>query len=533
MKHLTQIAKIASEINAFMDNGDFVTSALSKKASDLTNLYPHDPTVTGMARTLAGMQSRQELISKNEFVKLYNRFYTPNNQFVSSFKKELGIKDASDLAAEAAKKIEKEKQSIKENAAAPSRQKADTLLASALEKILEGGKKEFEGYTKKQEANAVDCVSQCLSDMIPEMKCKLSVDAGNRKVVVVRGDFNTPKGRSSIYIPVEILDNDECICLGVFVGTDGVDDLSKRALISSIKKSVGKPARYTGRLILSAIMSKSGEQSKKVSNLELFFIEKKYAAASPNFYSTDTFLDTERKFFDGKPFFQEETFLPRPKFAGEEKFSEKLGSRSVQAEMKFGKEKILEAQKEIYSQLTRMNQRPYSIKVQSHNPSSVSFTIALASNAAIEMIAEIKDNKVQVAPYFTHDEVKYAFTADSFAKVAASEMAPASRAVHSPLYAQRAEEVLQIIAKSAQEGDMKTAEDGLNVIAQKHPKFQSVAYETFRNALLPNVAPKCAKMVSRASSIYPICAHTGLPVKDTFVDADGLCRPLYRRTQGQ
>lgn len=526
MKYYSQLTKLASQFAPVMANKDYVTSQLAKKASDLALAHPEDSTASGIARVLGSMQKRQELISKQELTYLYEKFQTQNNKFASAFKTELGIKDQSDLLAEAAAKAEKTKKEISEKEKAPAPYKPNNLLVSALERMLDG-KKEYAGYTKKQEANAISCVEACFAEVIPDTKFKAFVDAGNKDIIVTRVEFNTPKGKSFLYVPVEVLENSECICLNQFVDSEGVQDLTKKTLLSAIKKSVGKPAKYTGKLILSAITSKSQAKDKKVSSIEMFFIDKKAKAETPSYYSTDTYLDKS-----GRSFFPKERFLPVPKFAEQDTFAEKLSSKSGQAEYKFGKQKILEAQKAIHHELTVIGQHPYSIKIDQHDAKGITFDVALASKAAIKMVAKIAD-QVELEPYFIFDNTKYAFSNDSFDHVAAIGMDSTAQAIHSPMYAETAEQVMQIIASATRNGELDIAEDGLNVIREKYPELYVAATHTFKNALVPDKAPKCKKIIRNASSIHPICSHTNLPVHKTYVDENGACRPLYRRSQGK
>jgi len=524
MRNIREITSLAQKVaSAFTNQKEYFTSQLAKKASDLALLYPQDSTTASIATVLNKKAAKEMYITSDDIKYIYSKFETQGNKFASAFKSELGIRDYSDVVKEAAEKKKKEEEIAKEVEAVESH-KPDATLVSALESLITK-KKVVKAPSAKVEAAAIACVKECMERELPEMKCSVDIDAHSSSVVIAKVKFNTPKGASYLYVPMEVIGGSHCVCIGSFLGNDGVQDLTKKELTAAIKKSVGKPNKYTGKLLISILDALSEKTDKKITQADMYYIKKKFATDNPTFTS-DAFIDQS-----GKSFFAEEKFLPQPKFAGSEKFSEKLSSVSAQAELQFSKAKIVEAQLAVNKSLVEVGQRPSSIKVAGYNREGIEFSVALASGQVIDINVDLQ-NKPLVAPQFKCAHTKWAWTRDSFDKIASKSVDPVSIATHSPLFAQNAEDVIKIIASSVRDGDMKRAGEALGVIRARHPELSAVAFQTYTNALMPDTAPKCSRMIRRASSMYPICGHTGLPIKDTYIDESGSCRPLHRRTQG-
>ena len=104
MKSYAELARIAKQINSTINDPEYLTAFLAKKASDLVSEYPGDSTAKNMAVVLESLSNKNTLISRGQLSNLYNKFYTNNNKFALAFSSELGIKTEEDRQKEASDK---------------------------------------------------------------------------------------------------------------------------------------------------------------------------------------------------------------------------------------------------------------------------------------------------------------------------------------------------------------------------------------------------------------------------------------------
>jgi hypothetical protein len=652
MKSYAELARIAKQINSTINDPEYLTAFLAKKASDLVSEYPGDSTAKNMAVVLESLSNKNTLISRGQLSNLYNKFYTNNNKFALAFSSELGIKTEEDRQKEASDKRNAEDAMRKSASASIDQYKPNEMLAAAMESVL-SGRRTVPQFTDTQKKNALASIQEKLSILLPSVKFSLAADAGNQKIIVVRACASTANGQGTVFLPVEVLQNNECLPLDFFVGNDGVKDVTANHLVESLKDSIGKSLRYDGKIVLAGIMSKF-EKRANLNTVDLAFIKENFIQNNPVYASTDAFISQP-------PVEQVKRASLEHHFVKEEnEFTSKMMTKSAQAELKFGKDMILEAKKVAYNQLRKLGQTASSINVIGYDDSGINLSLSLAGKSVIETyvkLAESKNlceavadesfakgflnlikyliadnngddeggynpskanvlstfpkidinfhiiidsgdvraeitedngqdignarNKIydavvsackeliytskvngndcdfifnisndklskiasgksktiklaqpQVSNEFIHQGTKYPMESNSFRNIYNKEMSSYEKALHSPLLRTNANDIILEIIRCGKAGNHELAEQGLAVIKEKYADKYAMAIKSYQDSLLPQeVVASCNKQIQLKTSSHPLCGHTMLPLKDTYIDKDGHCRPNYRRNQ--
>ena len=531
MKSFAEIVKLASKITGSLNDAEYLTATLAKKASDLAVKHPGDSTTKHMAVVLDDISNKNPLITRSQLVSIYNRFHNSNNKFAEAFESELGVPSTEKLLEESSKKVTAKNNNGNLIKAASDVVKPYThneKLVEAMQAILT--KKEASPFTNTQKKNAIACVSDKLSQLLPESKLSFVAEAGNDNMIVVRACASTVNGQGSAFIPVEILPNNECLDMGLVIGNNGVNKISSRSVSESFSTSIGKDSKYDAKIILAGIMNKFDKRAS-LSSVDLAMVKDSFANLHPKFASNDQFIVEDK--VPTMSELVEKSKLGLDKvlngIKAQASFSEKMLTKSAQAEVKFGKDIILEAKKAVFNQLRKLGQSVSSINVLDYSNDGIDLSLALSGNAIIS--THIKcDNGIKVASDFTYANSKYPMSIDSFKEISNKEASSYERALHSPLLRSDADSIIQEIVRCGREGNYSLAEDGLAVIKEKFQDKYSLACKAYQDSMLPiTKVASCNKQLQLKTSMHPLCSHTMLPLKDTYVDADGNCRPNYRR----
>ena len=88
---IDKITKLAASLVKEADNQEkILVPSLAIKLAKAAEVYPHDPTIIGIATVISKYADRNTFISRGEMRDLYRKFYARNNKFTEIFEEELG-----------------------------------------------------------------------------------------------------------------------------------------------------------------------------------------------------------------------------------------------------------------------------------------------------------------------------------------------------------------------------------------------------------------------------------------------------------
>jgi hypothetical protein len=175
------------------DNERVATPILAAKLAKCVVTNPGDQTIGAMSRVISKMASNNTLfIRKSELKALYNKLYSRNTKFAELFQDEMGAVEALSGATtykrdEATEKVE-------------SYEVGDQVLVNALASVFDPSLP-VKTYSQILADKAKSSVASTLDawNLKPN---SLEVSAGNDKFLIIKADYETPKGITSFYVPV-------------------------------------------------------------------------------------------------------------------------------------------------------------------------------------------------------------------------------------------------------------------------------------------------------------------------------------------
>src|SRR5579885_1001406 len=324
---------VGSLAKSVEDNQRLATPILAAKLAKCVAAYPHDQTIGSMARVIDKMADNNTLfIRKADLKDLYKKLYSRGTKFGQLFQDELG-----EAPAEPSVTTMERDEATNVNPYTVG----DQVLANALQSAFDNHLP-VKMYSQPVADQAIKSVGTTLSawNLQPT---NLAVADGNDKFIVVQADYETPKGVTSFYVPVEVR-GAKIVEASVFMGNTGPQDLNHSTIKSYITTQAGSKLKVDGPSILG-VLTKAASEQREVSDAELAV----------------TRLNATRQ---GKAeFFQNQVVgqnvseaavkdVQLPKYDEFESFDKKFTTARGQAEWKFGADKVTVAREHIARELS-------------------------------------------------------------------------------------------------------------------------------------------------------------------------------------
>jgi hypothetical protein len=508
------IGSLAKNID---DNYKIATPILSVKLSKYAEAYPYDNTIGAMLRVIEKMADNNKLfIDRENFRKLYEKLYTNNTKFAELFHEELG--EVESLAKPILYKRDYDNSSIS------TYEGADPILANALDSVFDKNVA-LKMYSKNLAEQAKYSVNTTL-DTWNLKPTSLEVNDGNDKFLVLKANYETPKGITSFYIPVEITNN-KVEEASVFISNSGVQDLNNLNIKKYVMSNAGSKLGITGSNILSVLI-KAASEKREISNAELALIKLNASKKCKSDFFQNQIIGQQ---INEQPI--EEIKIPKSdEFVS---FEKQFTSNAGLAAFKFGNDKIKIARDNILRELISLGHSNPQIAISDHNHNTIFYSVSLdTGKVAFTVPVKINNGNINKPTIILCNGSVLDFNKDTINKLYVNnELDCKAAAVASPLFGLNASDLINNIREAVVEKNYVKAEDALNVLSNLgNEKAYAAGFQLFLNGISSkNVEAecKCEMIVQSSASKYPICGHTGLPLHKVYKDKEGNCRPLYRR----
>ena len=516
---LNDIKKSADVLFKLIEDGEKVALPFfAEKLARASENYPEDYTIGAMSGIVARMASSNKMfITRAEIKDLYKRLYARNTKFSELFSNELG--EIVRVAAPQIYNRENEDESLSIINKAYEKL-VDPALANALNSAFGNNVKTYTSVAA-DEAQTV-----CLNSFT---RCKLSakVDVANGRedVIICRASFETPKGKTLVLIPVEIVAN-RALLPTTFVGNDGPVDFTKANLENYIISNAGKKLSVNDGVLLTALANI--KDSNEISNVDIALTKlnaekeakadfsqgqvlfQKVASEAKNLVvKTPTYKDPEMQSFAD----QFETPLGMANFT--------FGTKAVDASKRF-----------LVNALNSFGLKNPQVSILDATDSSLTYAVSLSGGkVAFRVPVNAKENFLPNVIIsnggirdFSLNSIQDLFKLEATDNKAA--------AIASPLYSLKASELVDAVRISVAEQNYAQAEEALNVLAEVNDdKAYQTAFSIYSNSLagVKQAETKCNHIVKSSASTHSLCGHTGLPLHKVYQDKNGNCHPLYRK----
>jgi hypothetical protein len=521
------LLKLANSLAKFAEDSEKISLPIfTVKLVRAQEQYPEDYTIGMLSRVVGKMANSEKLfISRAEVKDLYEKFYSRNTKFASVFGEELGKIESQPEASKSSLIGEDHSTDIMQ---AAFDNVVDPVLANALNQAF-GGTKGAD-YTKTVAKHAESICQNRFKDL--GFTVKSEVVCGKENVLVCNVSFETPRGTSSILVPVETADNKVLYAPSMFIGNAGAEELNQHTVYSYLTTWAGDKLDVRAEEVLKASLIAKGNDHE-ISNVDLALTKLNASKESKADYLGPQILGTEVEVVNPNLILN----LPQVEDTEIEAIAKTFDSELGFASFKFGSKLIEQGHSLIQRQLNSCGATTHHIAVLSSNDESITYSVALNGGSVAFKVPLKIESKNALPPTillcngsiksFDKTSVAELLREEGFDRVAASSA--------SPLYGIKPSELVNIVKSAVAENNYIKAEDALNVLSNSDDeKAYEVALSAFTHGLTHQheeveETTKCAMIVNTNSSQFEICGHTGLPVHKVYQDKHGNCQPLYRR----
>ena len=516
---LEKIQQLISSITKTVEgNHKIATPVLASKLAKCLASYPHDQTMGAMSRVIEKMASNNTLfISRTDLKSLYQKLYSRNTKFAQLFGNELGEEEA----------VEEQKQSTRDDSTNINTYEiADPILSNALNSVFDKNTP-LKLYSQVLADKALASVSTDL-DSWGLKPTSLAVSDGSDKFLVLKADYETPKGITSFYVPIEI-HNNKISEASVFMGNGGPQELNYNSIKQYIVNNSGMKLKVNGSSILNVLIKASSE-NREISDAELALTRLHATRQGKSEFFQNQIVG--QKFAEEMP---KDVELPKSnEFVS---FEEQFASANGSASFNFGADKIKIARDNIARELCSIGYKNSQIAISDHNANTIFYSVSLdGGKVAFTIPVKITAGKISKPTVILCNGLVSIFDKSNIDSLYINnESDYKAAAAASPQFGLKPSDLINNIRLAVSEGNSAKAEDALNVLANTgDEKAYATGFQLFLQSLGGKTAQAsaqctCNMIIKSASSQHPICGHTGLPLHKVYQDKDGNCRPMYRR----
>jgi hypothetical protein len=513
-----KIHQLVNSLAKELDNSQkLATPFLASKLSKYAALYPQDKTLGSMSRIITDMVDHNKMfICKSDLKSLYHQMHSYGTHFAELFQTELGEAPPEPTVTFAKTASPKEIDQYSS---------ADQVLVNALESVFDKNVP-LKMYSKKLADKALKSVATTFDawNMSPT---QLAVVEGNDRFLVIKADYETPKGVTSLYVPVEVAKND-VIDPEIFMGNKGPQPLDNANIKAYVTQQAGVKNKIAAKDILNVLVTAAAEK-RDISSAEMAVIRLNAARKNDTEFAANQ-VGSFETFAAPKPDVQ------LPKHDEFESFEKQFTTPKGVAAWQFGAETVALGRTSLARELTSYGFTSPQIVVTGSDKDTIFYGVSLdTGKAAFVVPIKIADGKKLMAPTVLLCNGSLA----SFDRTSINELVSTNKkdtkiaAVASTMASLKPSEILNNLRDALAEGNLPKAEDALNVLAKSgDEKAYATAFAIYMQGLAgitKTASTECSRMIKSAVSEYPICSHTGLPINKVYQDKDGNCRPLYRK----
>lgn len=516
---LDKIQQLVSSLAKSVENNErLATPLLAVKLAKCVTAHPHDQTLGMVSRVVRDLVDHNTLfIRKADFKQLYQQMYSRGSKFAELFQEELG-----EAPPDPAVTIFPRDEAVKAN----PYHVGDQVLANALESVFDKHLP-LKMYSQPLADKALKSVGNTL-DAWNLRPVALTVSTGSDKFLVIKADYDTPKGITSFYVPVEI-QNKDIVEASVFMGNAGPQELNHTNIKSYLTSLTGSKLVIDAASILNVLTKASSEQ-REVSDAELALtrLTAKRQGKSEFFQNQvigQKVAEASRK----------DVELPRSEEV--DTFEKKFNTVAGLASLQFGTEKIDTARNHIVRELAAFGHRNPQIVVTGHDDNTIYFGVSIdTGKAAFTVPVKLVGGKLTKPTVLLCNGAAASFNQTGVNQLVSEcrldSKVAAAASNHATL---KPSEVINNLRQAVVEGNYTKAEDALNVLANSGDvKAYATAFQIYKDGLAGHkqAESKCKHVIKSAKtavSEHPVCSQTGLPTNKIYQDKDGNCRPLYRR----
>lgn len=490
----------------------FFTARLAVRLARAAQEHPQDHTVVQMASFLDSRSQKPggHFITRSELENVYNKLYTANTKCAAYLTEELN-KKAHNLPEPA-----KMSRSAREGETIDDMysRHADQTLVAQLESVFDKNAS-YITYDKKLAVKA----ERIVASMLPGFPTVKTVD-GRDYAILCEACFQTPKGKTSVLIPVETV-NGNVLVPNSFLTPAGFERLTHKHILDHVKKTAGKVFKVNAGQVLDIIKTAKFGKQEDVNDVELAVIRLRAKTAAD---VTPEGILYQKVDEEVKSVEIPETELTRT-------FASKLNSVAGQAEFLFTKKAVDMGKYWIKREIEGFGYKNPQIKVANVAEDKIIYAVSVNA-CGFKIPVKVKDNNVSPPSV-----IVTAGGVESFDRIGiknalgASDASTAALALGYDLA--NVNNLVTAVEESCAGGDFKKATEVLEAInATGDEKAMKYAFDVYLSSMNGENTVKQAstpnlKTVKIGGNVVE--ATTGLPVDKVYVDENGVVQAKHRQ----
>lgn len=505
-------AKLSDKLAA---TDKFFTARLATRLTKAAEQNPQDHTIVQMASFLTRRSGAPSghLISRAELHDVYKKLYTSNTKCAAYLGDELGVKTHQLPEAAPMTRSPREGESIDDLYSRHADQRMVAEFEAAFDKNAT-----YKAYDQKVAKRAEVIVAGVLSGH-PTVQ---AID-GRDYAILCQATYETPKGRSSVLIPVEVV-NGNALVPSVFLTPSGFENLNNKLLEAHIQRTAGKFYKVNANQIFNVIKkAKFGtvDNKEELDQVDRAVMMLKSKTAGVDDVTPDGILyqkvDAETK------------SVQLPESKATKKFAEQLESVGGQAEFVFGKKAVDMGRYWIQRDLAEFGYKNPQIKVANISDDTVIYAVAVAGSG-FKVPVKIKNNTAtQPTMILTAGGIEEFTRVGIKNAMGASDPKASALAMGYDIADPAA--LIREVEAACHAGDINRAGDAINAInATGDERAIRYAFDVYLSALNGDQVKKSApKMKTIKIGGNEVEATTGLPVDKLYIDESGHVQAKYRQ----
>jgi hypothetical protein len=520
---LNKLQHLVSSLAQEMENSQqLATPLLATKLAKCQHTYPQDKTIGGVARVIDDMISHQTyFIRKGDFRSLAHQLHSHNTKFGELFEEELGEKPMEPTVISSNGTIFQ-----RDDAEVKAYQVEDQILANALATAFDSHIP-LKQYSQPVANKALKSVGHTL-EVWNLRPAQLTVNSGNEKFIVIQADYETPKGITSFYVPVEVNKDQTTVDPEVFMGNQGPEDLNHTNLKAYITQQAGVKTKIGGVDILTALSAASSDQ-REVSAAELALTRLNATRQGKSEFFQDQIVGLTVEA-------AAELDVETPKSEEFMSFEQQFSTPQGHAAWQFGDNKVAAGRNHIVRELQSFGFHKPQVVVAKSDETTIFYGVALdTGKTAFTVPIKVSGKQISKPTVLLCNGSLSTFDQEGINQLISQNKSDVKvAAVASSFASLKPSEIVNNLRQALSDENYVKAEDALNVLANSgDAKAYQTAFQLYMDGLAgqktASNTTQCARMIKSAVSEYPVCSHTGLPVNKVYQDKDGNCRPLYRQ----
>ena len=497
---------------------EYIITPLATRMSKAAGVYPEDQTIRQMAAFLNNRAKNKFFITRAELNQVYTSLYTRNTKCAEV------IPDIIETVAlpekTAMTRSENEGKLVEE----AFENYGNPTLAKTLSAAFDGKDISLETYSATVARAAEENCAYELNRIGADAH-KISTVAGQEDVLICKATYETPKGQSSVLIPVEVSDG-RALLPTVFLTRAGFIDLDGEPLTNHLINTAGKKWKVDAQQLLKVVSAAKTGIEKPLSDIEQMVARASVERGTPSSHTADALLYQEVD-----PISNE---VDLPRLEESDLFSDKLSSAKGVAEFTLGKDAV-KAGRDLVKQCMRDFGYDVQVAVADVTEDTVFFAVASSEGAGFKTPVKIKGGLPVMPSVIISNGAMSEFSREGVSNVIANQRDFATGAMASDFYSSKPSDLIEAVKAATSVGDFEKSEEILNVLSQTDQRAFRYAFGIYETALSGKPIEKeanikkCSMPVGHGHSEHTICGHTNLPIHKVYQDENGNCQPLYRK----